>query len=265
MPIEPTGYDKEKEELIQKMTYYIHNGSLMLDDIQDSSELRRGVPANHKIYGIPRTAVAIEYLVARACQMVEDTDNIEFAQLTCNAMRWAFAGQGMELYWRDNHMCPTLQEYIQTAYGKTGFIFVYIVNALNMLSTGKPIDVHRLAVTISVYFQINDDYQNLNNKVYHDSKGFCEDITEGKYSFPIVHAVRNFPKEGKEIDEIMKMRTYDVEIKKRCLELIEKCGSFEYTRKILRQLKSEINTEIAKLDPNPLLANLVESANFINI
>lgn len=25
---------------------------------------------------------------------------------------------------------------------------------------------------------------------YTDNKGFCEDLTEGKFSFPIVHSVR---------------------------------------------------------------------------
>lgn len=31
---------------------------------------------------------------------------------------------------------------------------------------------------------------NLQSDQYADRKGFCEDLTEGKFSFPIVHGVR---------------------------------------------------------------------------
>lgn len=62
---------------------------------------------------------------------------------------------------------------------------------------------------IGVIFQIADDYLNLQSdavrgdqlachllllsmllKQYKQNKGFCEDLTEGKFSFPIVHSIR---------------------------------------------------------------------------
>lgn len=43
---------------------------------------------------------------------------------------------------------------------------------------------------ISILFQIRDDYMNLASTEYGDNKGYCEDLTEGKFSFPVVHAVR---------------------------------------------------------------------------
>jgi hypothetical protein len=32
---------------------------------------------------------------------------------------------------------------------------------------------------------------NLESTEYGGNKGYCEDLTEGKFSFPVVHAVRN--------------------------------------------------------------------------
>lgn len=42
---------------------------------------------------------------------------------------------------------------------------------------------------VGLYFQIRDDYCNLSLKEYSENKSFCEDLTEGKFSFPIIHAI----------------------------------------------------------------------------
>jgi len=44
---------------------------------------------------------------------------------------------------------------------------------------------------IGVYFQIRDDYMNLQSDQYATNKGFAEDLTEGKFSFPVVHSIRS--------------------------------------------------------------------------
>lgn len=45
-----------------------HNASLMIDDIEDGSPLRRGEPAAHIIYGVPLTINAAELACFLAMQ-----------------------------------------------------------------------------------------------------------------------------------------------------------------------------------------------------
>ena len=47
-----------------------------------------------------------------------------------------------------------------------------------------------LTSVLGLYFQIRDDYANLCLEEYAVNKSFAEDLTEGKFSFPIVHAIR---------------------------------------------------------------------------
>jgi geranylgeranyl pyrophosphate synthase len=46
----------------------LHNASLLIDDIKDSSKLRRGVPVAHNIYGVPLTINAANYIYFLAMQ-----------------------------------------------------------------------------------------------------------------------------------------------------------------------------------------------------
>lgn len=43
----------------------LHNASLMIDDIEDGSRLRRGVPVCHAIYGVPNTINTANYMYVR--------------------------------------------------------------------------------------------------------------------------------------------------------------------------------------------------------
>lgn len=73
----------------------------------------------------------------------------------------------------------------QRAYAQLALHFV-----MNHRTPADPSDYVPLVNLISIYFQIRDDYMNLQSSEYADNKGFCEDLTEGKFSFPVVHGVR---------------------------------------------------------------------------
>lgn len=45
--------------------------------------------------------------------------------------------------------------------------------------------------------------------------------------------------------DILRQRTKDVEVKKYCIHLLEKLGSFEYTRSILKKLDGEARAEVS--------------------
>jgi geranylgeranyl diphosphate synthase type 3 len=69
-----------------------------------------------------------------------------------------------------------------------------------------------------------------------EEKGYCEDLTEGKFSFPICHAIwTNDPRKG-EILGILKSKTTDNMVKSHVVDCLEKSGSLEYTRMAMEAL-----------------------------
>lgn len=96
----------------------------------------------------------------------------------------------MEIYWRDNFQCPSEAEYKLMTIRKTGGLFMLAIRLMQLFSENKK-DFTRLTAILGLYFQIRDDYCNLSLKEYSENKSFCEDLTEGKFSFPIIHGIKN--------------------------------------------------------------------------
>lgn len=72
----------------------------------------------------------------------------------------------------------------------TGFSLIYKV--LKGI-TKSDLNLERFCYLFGQLFQIRDDYINLKCEDFHKLKGFAEDLTEGKFSFPIIHGIRKDP------------------------------------------------------------------------
>lgn len=69
-------------------------------------------------------------------------------------------GQGMDLFWRDEGVVPTENEYKQMVSNKTGGLFRLGARLLQSASHSG-YDVVPLADVLGIGFQIYDDYKNL--------------------------------------------------------------------------------------------------------
>ena len=99
---------------------------------------------------------------------------------------------------------------------------------------------------IGALFQIRDDYLNLSDD-YTSTKGLCEDLTEGKFSYPIIHAIRMDP-QNLQLINILKQQTESVEIKKHAVKYMEDMGSFEYCKETIKELRSKAISMINTMD-----------------
>lgn len=173
---------------IAEITQKLHNASLMIDDIEDNSKLRRGTPVAHVVYGVPQTLNTANYVYFLALQEIHALNNPVAVKVFLDEMLNLHRGQGMDIYWRDNSICPTEEEYIHMVQNKTGGLFRLSVCLMQAFSADHR-DYIPLVNELGLMYQVLDDYLNLQSTEYHNNKSFCEDLTEGKYSFPVVHSV----------------------------------------------------------------------------
>uniref|UniRef100_UPI00398E3EC3 geranylgeranyl pyrophosphate synthase n=1 Tax=Pristiophorus japonicus TaxID=55135 RepID=UPI00398E3EC3 len=234
----------------------LHSASLLIDDIEDNSKLRRGFPVAHCIYGVPSVINSANYVYFLSLEKVLTLGHPEAIKVFTQQLLELHRGQGLDIYWRDTYTCPTIEDYKAMVLQKTGGLFGLAVGLMQLFSENKS-DFKPLLNTLGVFFQIRDDYANLFTIEYGSNKGFCEDLTEGKFSFPIIHAISSHP-ESTQVQNILRQRTENVDVKKYCVNYLEKVGSFDYTRQTLKQMESEAYKIIEKLGGNPQLVALIK-------
>lgn len=250
------GIPHEKLIKITEIIEMLHNSSLLIDDIEDSSSLRRGVPSAHTVYGIPLTINTANYAYFICLSKAIQLDAYQAANIYSEQLLDLHKGQGMEIWFRDNFVCPNEVQYKELVLKKTGGLFKLAIRLMQIFSADKSNKYDPLIDSIGLFFQIRDDYANLVSKEYADSKSFCEDLTEGKFSFPVIHSMNANPSDNRLLD-ILKRRTYDLEEKKLAIKILEESNSLNYTLDYLKKLKQNIFDEMKTLGENELLEKLL--------
>lgn len=238
----------------------LHNASLMLDDIGDSSQLRRGKPAAHTIFGVPSTINAADYGILRALDEVRKLPSQKALDIFTSQMQELYVGQSYDLHWSRHIVCPTEEEYLEMVDKKTGGLFRMLTQLMlahsDFASPTLPSSLEELVVLLGRLYQIRDDYQNLASADYANQKGFCEDFDEGKFSFPVMHAFSKSILEHSSARAILKNMLVaraanggmSHEKKGVALEQLKECGSLAYTKERLQKLQVDVERHIESIE-----------------
>ncbi|MFH1420744.1 MAG: polyprenyl synthetase family protein [Candidatus Aenigmatarchaeota archaeon] len=231
----------------------VHNGTLAVDDVEDDSELRRGRPCLHKLYG---TDVAINagnqmyFLPLLAFiknrEKLNNETLVKAYEIYSQGMIELGYGQGMDIAWHKGLAGAddvTEKEYLQMCAYKTGTL-ARMSAKLGALLAGANSEVIEkmgaLAEAIGIAFQIQDDILNLtatSGKNQFIKEYIGSDITEGKRTLMVIHALKNAnEKDKKRMKRILKMHTRSRKIIKEAIKIVKKCGSVDYAKQFAQNL-----------------------------
>ncbi|OBT63227.1 hypothetical protein VE03_07744 [Pseudogymnoascus sp. 23342-1-I1] len=258
---------EDRVNIIKGVINDLHNATLILDDIQDESLLRRGSSAAHCIFGPAQCINSATYMVVQAATRIHEhyLTNPRLMGVFLEGLTDLSIGQSWDLNWKFNSYCPSIAEYMAMIDGKTGAMFkmlVHLMKSLSSLQKWPVADFDRLTELLGRWYQVRDDYQNLKDPEYTEQKGFCEDLDEGKLAYPVVLACNSDPTARSIILGIFRQNGNGIplvqSVKMQILELIQKTGALDKTWQLVQKLEKEVDDTLSTLEavlgePNPLL------------
>ncbi len=237
-------YENWKE--MQDFIELIHNGSLIIDDVEDNSELRRGKPALHKIYGTDTAVnlgctlyfIPLKMLFEKKYEPFLTQIFKAYVEEVINA----HYGQAMDIAWHKGQGNPTEQDYLEMCSLKTGALSRLSARLACILSNAEPADsskAENLAEKLGIAVQIKDDILNLtatSGKNQFIPEYIGSDITEGKKSIIVIHALKHLTRP----EELLGLLgTTDKEQIKKAVQIIKQSGSIDYAEKLADKIIRE--------------------------
>jgi geranylgeranyl diphosphate synthase type I len=247
---EVMGGDTEKARDFAVIPEIIHNGTLMVDDVEDSSELRRGKPCIHKIYG---TDVAINTsnfmyyiplsILIKNRERFDSGTLLRAYEIYVKEMINLGIGQGLDIWWHKGKSDGvTEKRYLQMCSCKTGTLARMAARLAVALSGGteeQEEKMGRFAESIGIAFQIQDDILSASGEKFQDRKGYGDDVTEGKRTLMVIHTLEKANgKDRKRLLEILGMHTRDRKLIKEAIGLFREYDSINYAKGVARELVS---------------------------
>ncbi|PYI01588.1 terpenoid synthase [Aspergillus sclerotiicarbonarius CBS 121057] len=259
----------EQLSILSQVVEDLHNASLILDDIQDESELRRGNAATHLIYGAPQSINSASYMITRVSRLLHTSQPNTLTPIYLDELENLFIGQSWDLHWKFHKKCPSEAEYFEMVDKKTGALFLMLLRLMQASSpVSTPFDITHFCQLMGRWYQVRDDYMNLQSADYSHLKGFCEDLDEGKFSYPVIRCCNTSPSAQDIILGAFQTQRGTSEklaraTKLQILRLIDSTGALDHTWKLVRDLHREIDAEIgaleAKLGGNQMLRGMIKA------
>ena len=235
---ECVGGDRESAVGAAAAVELLHNMTLIHDDIEDQSELRRGKPCIHKIYGVPVAINAGDAMLIKVFEVANGSHlPIDRCHrlVSCIAKR-AYAitwGQAFEFnLWKRNKFSE--EDVIRLLRCKTGALTGLATEAGAIAGGGREDEIITLGdfgETVGIAFQIIDDVLNVIGGEKDYGKEIGGDIREGKKTVMAAHLLKSSTDvDRKKFLRILgKKSIKKVEIKK-AIDLYEKYGSITYAK-----------------------------------
>jgi geranylgeranyl diphosphate synthase type I len=249
----------------------LHNMTLVHDDIEDQSELRRGEPCLHIKYGIP---TAINVGDAMLIKVFEIANQSKIPQERCNRLVSQVAKRAYDITWGQayefsmwNRKEVREDEVILLLRNKTGALTALSTEAGAIAGGATERQIKLLGdfgETIGIGFQIIDDVLNVSGDVKEYGKEIGGDIREGKKTILVAHLLGAADvKDRTEFTGILgKKEVTGNEIRK-AIQLYEKYGSIDYAKARAEAYLHSALEALGKLPPSEPREHLASIAEFL--
>ena len=247
---------------------FIHNATLLHDDVIDTGKIRRGKLSANQIWGNKVSVLVGDYLLSRAFKLMVKNKSLKLLEILSQTSLILARGQIQDVG-NNQNVNLTEKKYLSIIDAKTAELF-RISCFLPTIITDQDKRTQKIfndfGFNFGMAFQLSDyvlDYFGVSSKM---GKSVGKDFFEGKVTYPVIHCFKKSDKKSKKI--IAKLFFKRKRSKKDLavlLNLMKKNNTYKSSIEFVRKYAEKAKTNINKFEGNKYKVYLDELVDHLII
>jgi geranylgeranyl diphosphate synthase type I len=257
----------------------LHNGTIIVDDVEDGATMRRGEPALHHVSGTDTALNAgnamyffpLKIVAQNPADLAPET-RLSMYEMLMHELNRTHLGQGMDIRWHNEQAIRMNEaQYLEMCACKTGCLGRIVARLAAILTDQSAEAEHhaaRYAEFMSIAFQIGDDILDVETATEEGGafgKGLGNDVREGKKTLMAIHAAEHAPPERTaRLEELLWADENTEADIGEVIDIFREAGSIAYARERALDIAAEARDHLTELDiEDESAAQLADFTRFV--
>ena len=247
---------------------FIHNATLLHDDVIDTGKIRRGKLSANQIWGNKVSVLVGDYLLSRAFKLMVKNKSLKLLEILSQTSLILARGQIQDVG-NNQNVNLTEKKYLSIIDAKTAELF-RISCFLPTIITDQDKRTQKIfndfGFNFGMAFQLSDDVLDYFGDSSKMGKSVGKDFFEGKVTYPVIHCFKKSDKKSKRI--IAKLFFKRKRSKKDLavlLNLMKKTNTYKSSIEFVRKYAEKAKTNINKFEGNKYKVYLDELVDHLII
>ena len=247
---------------------FIHNATLLHDDVIDTGKIRRGKLSANQIWGNKVSVLVGDYLLSRAFKLMVKNKSLKLLEILSQTSLILARGQIQDVG-NNQNVNLTEKKYLSIIDAKTAELF-RISCFLPTIITDQDKRTQKIfndfGFNFGMAFQLSDDVLDYFGDSSKMGKSVGKDFFEGKVTYPVIHCFKKSDKKSKKIIAKLffkrKRSKKDLAI---LLNLMKKTNTYKSSIEFVRKYAEKAKTNINKFEGNKYKVYLGELVDHLII
>jgi octaprenyl-diphosphate synthase len=186
------GYSGDGHIKLAAAVEFMHTATLLLDDVVDQSDMRRGKLAARMLWGNEASVLVGDFLLGQAFKMMVEVGSLYALEILSSAAAVIAEGEVMQLGAAKN-TATNEDEYLAVIRAKTAELFAAACEVGPALANKQKAEraaCRSFGMNLGIAFQLIDDALDYGGKSAKLGKNVGDDFREGKITLPVVLSYR---------------------------------------------------------------------------
>jgi octaprenyl-diphosphate synthase len=263
---EACGYTGPRRIVMSVVTEYMHNATLLHDDVVDGGVVRRGKPAANVVYGNSVSILVGDFLFARASQLMTEDGDLDVLGIYARTLVSLSEGEVLQLVKSADRRISE-NDYLRVVFHKTASLIAAASETGAVLAgAGKTLRkrMFEYGKSVGIAFQLMDDILDYVGTEKELGKRPLQDLREGKITLPLIHALREARNgDRRKAWEILNRRKFTDRDLSFLAKMVARNGGLEYTNHRARNFVTRGKRHLGSLPASPARDGLLALSDYI--